>query len=491
MKWGLRFSILVLLGVLLLLFYAPLFFATSTYTRVGLEQLQRDNAEKLGHSVAAHLNVLRAQSSEETFLEFARGQIDRESVHALSLLRRNQEPLAIVGEVELLQEIASQSDFGAMPEVRQLSTPKGPAILVYHPGQEGGVAAVVRVDPEVTRAESLTRLMGLYIAVGGVALLGAAYFGITRWIVRPILTLERDAERVASGNLRLKPLERAPREIQNLSEQLSRMTERLAEEEESLRRKIDELEALTNQLKSAQASLVRSERLATVGRLAAGLAHEVGNPISALMGLQDLMLDGEQDEAERLDFLRRMKKETMRIDRVLTDLLAYARPAGEGRRAATALAASHAGSIGDAIVDVVGLLGPQSNMKKMTFTTEVEENLPPVPLSQEELTQILLNLTMNAADACDKNGQVKICVAKSNRDVHLTVDDDGPGIPTEVEDSLFEPFVSTKEVGKGTGLGLSVTRGLIEGAGGTVSAERGPLGGARFKITLPALSRSA
>ena len=481
-------QILALLGVLLLLFYVPLFLATSTYTRIGLEQLQRENATKLGRSVAAHLNVLRAQSSEDVFVEIARTQIDRESVHALSLLRRGEAPLLILGEVELLQKLSEQSGFGHVPEVRQLKTPKGPAVLIFEPGDQGGVAAVVRVDSEVTRAETLAKLMGLYIFVGGVALLGAAYFALTRWIVRPILTLERGAERVASGNLRLKPLLNVPREIANLSHQLSHMTERLLEEEDSLRRKIDELETLTEKLRSTQASLVRSERLATVGRLAAGLAHEVGNPISALMGLQDLMMYGEQSEEERQDFLARMKKETARIDRVLSDLLAYARPGGETTLYRTlSRGESAAGSVSTAISDVVSLLRPQSDMKGMTFETDVEESLPKVPLSQEELTQVLLNLTMNAADACAKNGRIAITAERKGDQLLLAVDDDGPGIPREVEDSLFEPFVSTKEVGKGTGLGLSVTRGLVESAGGHVNAERSDLGGARFLIELPIL----
>jgi signal transduction histidine kinase len=350
------------------------------------------------------------------------------------------------------------------------------------------VAAIVRVDSEVTRAESLAKLMGLYIAVGGVALLVAAYFALTRWIVRPILTLERGAERVASGNLRLKPLVRVPREIGNLSLQLAHMTDRLAEEEESLRRKINELEALTEKLRSTQASLVRSERLATVGRLAAGLAHEVGNPISALMGLQDLMLDGEQTEEERQDFLMRMKKETARIDRVLSDLLAYARPAGEvsvHRKAS--LSQNPRGSVSRAISDVVGLLEPQSDLRGMRFETNVESDLPAVPLSQEELTQVLLNLTMNAADACAKKGRITLTAQRKTDSLLLAVDDDGPGIPKEIEDSLFEPFVSTKEVGKGTGLGLAVTRGLIESAAGRVDVEKSLLGGARFVIELPVL----
>jgi two-component system, NtrC family, sensor kinase len=469
--------------VLLVLFSLPLFFATSTYTRLGLERLQRQNATKLGQSVAAHLNVLRVQSrSDQAFLDFARAQIQKESVHALLLLRKAQPPLAILGEVDLLEGVAQESGFGSVAEVRQLRTPKGPAVLVYEPGQGGGVAALVRVDEEVTQAGPLAKLMGLYIAVGGVGLLGAAYFALTRWIVEPILTLERGAERVASGNLRLKPIDRAPREIANLSRQLSHMTERLAHEEDSLRSKIDELYALTAELKDAQASLVRSERLATVGRLAAGLAHEVGNPISALMGLQDLMMDGGLSEAEGKDFLERMKKETSRIHRVLSDLLAYARPAGAS---VNGFKSARPGCIAQAVADVSGLLSPQSDMKSMFFETHVADSLPDVPLTQEELTQVLLNLVMNAADACEKHGRVKISATSSDVGVEISVEDDGPGVADEVKDSLFEPFVSTKDVGKGTGLGLAVTRGLVESAGGQVHLTAGTLGGARFVIQLP------
>src|SRR5690606_9439447 len=130
----------------------------------------------------------------------------------------------------------------------------------------------------------------------------------------------------------IEPLKNAPRELVNLSSRLSEMTQRLGEEEDSLRAKVNELTRLTAQLEEAQDSLVRSERLATVGRLAAGLAHEVGNPISALMGLQDLMIDGGLTKEEERDFLERMRKETARIHRVLSDLLAYARPAGDPKR---------------------------------------------------------------------------------------------------------------------------------------------------------------
>jgi signal transduction histidine kinase len=329
--------------------------------------------------------------------------------------------------------------------------------------------------------------MGLYMAVGGVALLAAAYFALTRWIVRPILTLEQEAGRTQSGG-RLRQLERAPRELMSLSRKLADMTERLRQDEEALLRKIDELEARTDELREAQASLVRSERLATVGRLAAGLAHEVGNPISALMGLQDLMMTGHLSSGEQKDFLERMRKETERIDRVLSDLLAYARPGGGAKRGR---GDDSPGDLPQAIADVLALLDPQGGFREVRLQTRIEQQVPAVPMSQEELTQVLLNLVMNAADACDKNGQVLVSAQATAGKIRLIVEDDGPGIPTQIRDSLFEPFVTTKEVGKGTGLGLAVTRGLVEAAGGEVFVETSDLGGARFVIDFPPVKAHA
>ena len=466
----------------MVLSYVPLFFATSTYTRLGLEQLQRENAIKLGRSVAGHLSVLRQQTEKENFLHLARAQIESDSVHALSILDPSGNPEALFGELELFKSISAESGFAHQEEIRRISTPIGGAVLVFEPSPEGGIAAIVRVDKEVTRADSLARMMALYMVMGALALLATAYFALTRWIVRPILELERGANRVAAGGHRLEPLKGVPRELANLSSRLGQMTGLLREEEETLRAKVDELELLTAELREAQASLVRSERLATVGRLAAGLAHEVGNPISALMGLQDLVIDGGLSQEEHDDFLHRMRKETKRIDRVLSDLLAYARPAGQ----TSASPRGDPGSLKSAIAGTLALLAPQGDMLDMKFDSEIEDELPAVPLSEEELTQILLNLIMNAADACEHKGNIWLKAHQiSQEKITLSIEDDGPGISDEVMDSLFEPFVSTKDVGKGTGLGLAVTKGLIEGASGTIRVERGEQGGARFVIQLP------
>jgi signal transduction histidine kinase len=226
---------------------------------------------------------------------------------------------------------------------------------------------------------------------------------------------------------------------------------------------------------------MRSERLASVGRLAAGLAHEIGNPISALIGLEDLLIAGGLTDDEQRDFLERMRRETERIHQILRDLLQFARPAA-GR---TPYEESDPGDVAAAVEDTAALVGPQRVMQSIELVVDVQQGLPLVLLGRAQLVQVILNLVLNAADACDGGGRVHIVAKRRGTGVELVVEDSGPGVPTEVREHLFEPFVTTKEVGKGTGLGLAVCRGLVEAAGGTIALDTDYHGGARFVVALP------
>ncbi|HXS18029.1 MAG TPA: HAMP domain-containing sensor histidine kinase, partial [Polyangiaceae bacterium] len=394
-------------------------------------------------------------------------------------------PMVSLGDPELLRPLQDQHMATSSRRVSTINTKLGPALLIVEPSAVGNVGATVRFDPAVTGATELTRLLGLYLGVSALALILALYFALTRLIVRPILDLEAAADRVVSGARRLAPPARAPREVMQLGYRLAQMTDRLVSEEQQLRDKVVEVEARTAELKQAQGSLIRSERMATVGQLAAGLAHEVGNPISALMGLLDVMLTGELSREQERDFLTRMQRETARIDRVLADLLAYARPTSDLIKGSR----ESGGSLSRAVLDVVALLKPQKNFQYMDLVCELSPGLDVVGLSGEALTQVLLNLLMNAADACQYRGRVRIVTerasAAADADWVLTVEDDGPGVDPRVRDRLFEPFVTTKEVGKGTGLGLSVTKGLVEAALGSITLHDATGGGACFVVQLP------
>ena len=214
----------------------------------------------------------------------------------------------------------------------KVQTSRGAALLLVVPGDGGGaVGVLVRTDLATTPQAALVRLFALYTGIVALALLVFAYISMTRLVVQPIDGLSRAAKRVAEGARRLEAPRQGARELMELGASLEQMTEKLRSDEEALRAKIAEVERYAEDLARAQERLVRSERLASVGRLSAGLAHEIGNPIAAILGFEELLLAGGLDRAEERDFLLRMKRETERIHRVLRDLLDFARPAVQRR----------------------------------------------------------------------------------------------------------------------------------------------------------------
>jgi len=344
----------------------------------------------------------------------------------------------------------------------------------------------------VARAAPLVRLVALYMVVFGLALLVFAYFSLTRLIVRPIDELVDAADRVAGGARTLRVPRTGARELLDLSASVRSMAERLIAEEAALLLKVEELTETTSRLTRTQAQLVRSERMASVGRLSAGLAHEVGNPIAALIGMEDLLLDGGLSPEEQRDFLQRMRRETERIHTIIRDLLDFARP--EGPRAGGGAEAEQTAEVGRVVDDVVALARPQKDFRGVRIETGVDGALA-VAMSANRLTQVLLNLLLNAGAALASSprddGQVRLrAFAAAGDKVRIEVEDNGPGVAPAVRDRMFEPFATTKEVGQGTGLGLAVCRGLVESAGGEIGFDGAVEQGARFFVELPRATAS-
>jgi signal transduction histidine kinase len=467
------------LGALLVITFVPLFFAVATYTSITLRNVREANARALGRAIAGHVAEAARRRSNDDLLPLLRAEVGTEGVEAIGVYGADGAALARSGEPSAVDGLPGRASPGR-EEAREVSTERGRAVAVFVPSDPYLIVAVLRTDDDSARVAPLLRLLGLYTLVVAAALLVATHFALTRLIVRPLDDLARAAEGVAGGARRLAVPRTSVRELAELGRSLRTMTERLLEEEEKLRHKIDEVEQATASLKSAQDHLVRSERLASVGRLAAGLAHEIGNPIAAVMGLQDLLLEGGLTPEEQRDFVVRTKKETERVHRILKDLLAFARPGAESVRDAEG-----SGSVEVAVHDTVALLMPHPALKDVALELDLHPELPDVALSRERLIQVVLNLVLNAADAVGAGGRVRIVAARSERGVRLSVEDDGPGIDPKVVGRLFEPFVTTKEVGKGTGLGLAVCRGLVESVGGSIGLDPNVTRGACFVVDLP------
>jgi two-component system, NtrC family, sensor kinase len=478
-RGGLRLQILLLLGGLLLLAFIPLFFAVATYTSITLQQVRVGQARALGRAIAAHVAEARGSRSEQDLLGLLRAEVGTEGVEAIGVYDGAGKRVAAAGEPGAVDHLP-QKGVESREALRELDSSSS-ILSVTVPSSSGAVVAVLRIDDQSARAAPLVRLVGLYTSIVGLMLLVIAYFALTRLIVRPLDALARAAERVAGGARRLAVPKTSVRELADLGTSLGIMTERLLQEEDKLRTKIDEVERATERLKEAQDRLVRSERLASVGRLAAGLAHEIGNPISAIMGLQDLVLAGGLSPEEERDFMERMRRETERINRILRDLLQFARPAAQPHGDEQ----QEPGDVETAARDTAALVAPQRSLKDVSLNLEVKPGLPEVTLGHEQLMQVILNLVMNAADAVGAGGKIRVAAERSASGVRLTVEDDGPGVDPRVVAQLFEPFVTTKEIGKGTGLGLAVCRGLVEAAGGSITLDREYARGARFVVELP------
>jgi signal transduction histidine kinase len=342
---------------------------------------------------------------------------------------------------------------------------------------------VVELDPTELPETPLVRLVALYTGVIALALLVFAYFAMTRLVVQPIEAISRGASRIAGGINTFEIPASRTKEFGELSDSLQTMLARLMAKEALLLSKIAELERITRELRDAQESIVRAERLASVGRLAAGIAHEIGNPIAAILGFEELLLSGGLEREEERDFLQRMKKETDRVHRVLRDLLDFARTGQGSPDSANRIGEST--EVASNVETVLALLRPQRKLQDLHIENAVPNDLPRVKLAGERLQQVLLNLLINASDAARR--RIRIEAAAQGQRVQLIVEDDGAGVSEAIRERLFEPFATTKDVGEGTGLGLAVCRGIIERAQGSITlGPTGRLGGALFIVELPA-----
>jgi|HubBroStandDraft_1064217.scaffolds.fasta_scaffold13982_2 two-component system NtrC family sensor kinase len=482
---GLRLQIVLALAGLMGLAFGPLFFAVASLTGATVMGAREQSARMLGRAIAIHVAdawVTAERSALQHALETDAGLQD---VEAVCLFGRDGARVACAGTPGSIAQIHPRAT-DAAETIRIVHESPGLAFEVDSPTPRGRVVTRLRVDASAESGAALVRLVALYTTVFALALLLFAYFALTRLIVRPIEQLAQATDRVAGGARILRVPSAGARELAELSASVQEMAKKLIANEATLLGKVQELTETTMRLTQTQAQLVRSERLASVGRLSAGLAHEIGNPIAALIGLEDLLLEGDL-AAEPRDFVTRMRGETERINRVVRDLLDFARPEATARAVNEDQGPTDVGAVID---DVTALVRPQRPFRGVRIQKDLDEPLH-VALPASRLTQVLLNIVLNAGAAIAAtgrdNGQIRLRARRmENGRVSIEVEDNGPGISADVRDQVFEPFVTTKSVGEGTGLGLAVCRGLVESANGEIGLDATYEQGARFFIVLPA-----
>src|SRR5438105_6688955 len=310
---------------------------------------------------------------------------------------------------------------------------------------------------------------------------------VNRLVLWPLERVVATADAVADGDLGRRAPDAETRDFATLAARLNRMTDHLLD---------------------AQGQLVRSEKLASIGRLAAGIAHEVGNPLGAIGTYVEVLRRRGADP----EVISGVTRELERLDRIVRGLLDYARPQEE------ALAPLDAGAVARG---AYGLLEAQGALKRVHASVEVAPDVPQVFGRAHLLEQAIVNLVLNAVDAAGDGIVIlrvralayesrraslrRACESRRNsfvrrpesrpartdfvagqRGVLLYVADSGPGVPPEDREQVFDPFYTTKEPGRGTGLGLAIVAGAAQGMGGVVWVDTAREGGAAFKMFFPA-----
>ncbi len=234
--------------------------------------------------------------------------------------------------------------------------------------------------------------------------------------------------------------------------------------------------------------VVESGKLASIGELAAGIAHEINNPVAIMTEeagwIEDLLLEEDLKESKNLDELKRSLRQIntqgKRCKEITHKLLSFARKTD---------ATVNDVQVNDCIREMVSLTAQMARYNNITMETKLENGIPFVRISPSELQQVMLNLINNAIDAMEKTGGIiKIETKKSRIEknhIAILIEDNGPGIPKENLERIFDPFFTTKAVGKGTGLGLSICYGIIEKMGGKIDVSSQVGSGTKFRIWMP------
>jgi hypothetical protein len=352
----------------------------------------------------------------------------------------------------------------------------------------------------------------LLFAVDVAVFVGLGRYLIDRLVVRPLRGAVATAEAIAAGEYSRRAPEGETREIAALNQALNAMTDQLLDHQQTLSDNVRSLDDTNRLLLATQRDLVQVEKLASIGRLAAGVAHEVGNPLGALLGYASVLRRRGVDP-ELLDGLER---ETRRIDVIVRGLLDYARPTPARREPV---------DVNAAIRRVLELLGAQGKLGGVEVDVALDDGLPPVSADGHLVDQLFVNLVDNARAALAGGGRITLRssleryhpdrpipfrragdpagvsyahlrrprygthraaeIEPGTEIVRVVVADTGPGIAPEHIEAVFDPFFTTRPPGEGTGLGLAIVAGTMADFGGRIDVSSAQGGGAAFTLSFP------
>jgi len=361
------------------------------------------------------------------------------------------------------------------PQARTQIAPQGQQLFSYAPVmKERQVKGAARLafslgSEYALLARSRTLFIGYFI-LDFILLLGLGAFMLRRIVVVPLERLLKATERVIAGDYSHQVHLPGSAEIAGLADSFNLM-------QTTLRERRDEVDSHLKALQAARLETLRSEKMASVGLLAAGMAHEIGTPLAGIIGYSGILSEELASDPEKSDYLRRITADAGRIDRLVRDLLNYARPVKpEIERI----------DVWEFLEDLMAMLERQGLFRRIDIGFKTDEGLATLYLDRHQLLQVMMNLVINARDALPDGGAIEITArAGEGETVIISVRDNGAGIAPENLEKIFDPFYTTKAPGSGTGLGLAISARLAESFGGKlqVSSELGK--GTTFSLILP------
>jgi len=350
-------------------------------------------------------------------------------------------------------------------------------ISVIRDGEAVGKAGLLlSLAPEQARLNRSRQMLMAYFVLDFILLLGLGSFVLSRIVVNPINRLLTATEKITGGQYGQRLSESGSAELARLAAAFNEMASTLRSKDHQVAEQMAALEKANSDLRQAREEAIRTEKMASIGLLAAGMAHEIGTPLASIMGYAELAA-GEQAENPAIqDYSRRITDDCSRIDRIVRGLLDYSRP--------RTLSGENA-DVRGVVLSTVDLMTQQGVFKHLNFSIEIDEGLLPARCDQHQLQQVIINLLLNSRDATPAGGTITVRAGREGDHIRLDVIDSGTGISAESMKHIFDPFFTTKPPGKGTGLGLAISARIVEGFGGRITAASNVGAGSCFSVWLP------
>jgi hypothetical protein len=388
----------------------------------------------------------------------------------------------------------------------------------------GGIQMEVSIGDVMLHLLESQRMILISIILDAIVLIIFGSLLLSRVLVKPLRDLVQLTQKISEGDFSERIEVTTKNEIGQLISSFNRMIDQLKENKENIENNLESLRLTNKKLKQAQEELIRTEKLASIGKFAAGVAHEVGNPLGAILGYTSILQKEGMNGEEAKDYLKRIEKEIERINRIVRELLDFSRPSQFEIREV---------EVNKVVQNILSLLSHQKKIKNIETKLKLQADLPMIRGDESQLSQVFINIILNAIDAMPHGGTLAIQTEEvsvknmfpdrysriypsrrkgdsvesdyfhlrkpdplsvlltkfstGDRLVKTRISDTGIGIQEEDLKKIFDPFFTTKSPDKGTGLGLSISLRIVESMGGEIRAESEVGKGSAFELYFPAI----